>query len=345
MDVKQQAIFLISALGGINGLFLSFYFAFVSKKAVKANYFLAALLFVLSVRIIKSVFFYFNPHLSQVFIQIGLSACVLIGPFLYLYVKAVRTENKGFLWLFHVIPAALLIIILGILYPYWIHKKMWSGTIVKGIYMQWFVYIILSGYLLIPVFKKLISKKHKATQLEIWVTSILAGVTLIWIGYMIGPFTSYIVGSISFSVVFYLLVLFWIFKRKKNTLFFEDDIKYGNKKIADETISTIQSQLKVIFEEEKQFKNPDLKLQDVAKQLDVSTHNLSQYLNDNLKKSFSLFINEYRIEEAKQLLTTKTAFTIEAIGYECGFNSKSTFFTAFKNITKTTPATYKKTNS
>jgi AraC-like DNA-binding protein len=145
--------------------------------------------------------------------------------------------------------------------------------------------------------------------------------------------------------VFYLLVLFWVFKRKKNTLFFEEDIKYKDKKIADETADSIQTQLKVIFEEEKQFKNSDLKLQDVAKQLQISTHNLSQYLNDNLGKSFSVFINEYRIEAAKELLITKKEFTIEAIGYECGFNSKSTFFTAFKNITKTTPATYKKSNS
>ena len=124
MELKQQAIFLFSALGGINGLFLSFYFAFISKKAVKANYFLSALLFVLSVRIIKSVFFYFNPNLSQVFIQIGLSACVLIGPFLYLYIKTVRTESKGIGWLIHIIPAALIVITLGIFYPYWVHKKM-----------------------------------------------------------------------------------------------------------------------------------------------------------------------------------------------------------------------------
>ncbi|WP_298421003.1 helix-turn-helix domain-containing protein [uncultured Kordia sp.] len=345
MELKQQAIFLFSALGGINGLFLSFYFAFVSKKTVKANYFLSALLFVLSVRIIKSVFFYFNPNLSQIFIQIGLSACVLIGPFLYLYIKTIRKENKGFNWLLHILPAALLVIVLGILYPYWVHKRMWSGTIVKLIYVQWFVYILFSGYLLIPVFKKIFSKKHKTTQLEVWVTSIFIGVLLIWSGYMISSFTSYIVGAISFSFVFYLLVLFWIFKRKKNTLFFEDDIKYGNKKIADNTATSIQTQLKVLFEEEKQFKNPDLKLQDVSNQLQTSTHNLSQYLNDNLGKSFSLFINEYRIEEAKKLLISKKEFTIEAIGYECGFNSKSTFFTAFKNITKTTPATYKKKHS
>ncbi|MEM6720588.1 MAG: helix-turn-helix domain-containing protein [Bacteroidota bacterium] len=345
MDLRQQTIFLISALGGLNALFLSFYFLFVSKRTIKANYFLSALLFVLSVRIIKSVFFYFNPKLSQVFIQIGLSACVLIGPFLYLYVRSVRRRKINYTWLLHIIPAVLLISILGILYPYWEYRKLWAAYIVKGIYAQWFVYIFSTGILMLPVFKKIISKNHKVTQLEIWVTSIFVGVFLIWLGYMIGSFTSYIVGSISFSFVFYLMGLFWIFKRKKNVLFFEDSIKYGNKKIAEDIATTLQAKLNVIFEEEEQFKNSDLKLKDVAQQLQISTHELSQYVNDNLGKSFTVFINEYRIEAAKELLLTKKEFTIEAIGYECGFNSKSTFFTTFKNITKTTPAAYKKSFS
>ena len=85
VDLSRQLLFLFSALGAFNGLFLSLYFAFFLNKKRKANYFLSALLFVLSIRIIKSVFFYFNPSLSGVFIQVGISACVLIGPFLYLY--------------------------------------------------------------------------------------------------------------------------------------------------------------------------------------------------------------------------------------------------------------------
>ena len=86
MNFANQIIFFFSALGAFNGFLLSLYFALVAKKRKFSNYFLAFLLLVLSIRIIKSVFFYFNRDLSNIFIQIGLSACTLIGQFLFLYI-------------------------------------------------------------------------------------------------------------------------------------------------------------------------------------------------------------------------------------------------------------------
>ena len=80
----------------------------------------------------------------------------------------------------------------------------------------------------------------------------------------------------------------------------------------------------------------------MAKELNVPKHILSQYMNDRLNKSFSTFINELRVEKAKEFLRTKTNLTIESIGYESGFNSKSTFFTAFKKFTEQTPSEYQK---
>jgi AraC-like DNA-binding protein len=83
-------------------------------------------------------------------------------------------------------------------------------------------------------------------------------------------------------------------------------------------------------------------LQDIAKELGVTPNTLSHLINDYLGKSFSIYLNEFRIEEAKKILVTNEQFTIEAIGYEAGFNSKSSFFATFKKFTKTTPAAYKK---
>ncbi len=343
MDFKTQILFLFSALGALNGLFLSLYFAFFSKQKQFSNYFLSALLFVISVRIIKSVFFYFNPNLSQVFIQIGLSACVLIGPFLYLYITTLLHKKYNHLWLVHVAPVLILITILGIVYPYWSYKTLWSRYIVKFIYLEWLVYLIITGVILKDVFKNLISESSKLKDLEIWMVSIFIGVAIIWIGYNVGSYTSYIVGAFSFSFVFYLIVLFWVFKRKKNSLFFVEHVKYANKKIDNEEAELIKENLNTLILENELYKDPNLKINDVAGQLNIVPHYLSQFLNDNLKKSFSLFINEYRIEEAKRLLTEKNQYTTEAIGYECGFNSKSTFYTTFKKITGITPANYKNT--
>jgi AraC-like DNA-binding protein len=77
----------------------------------------------------------------------------------------------------------------------------------------------------------------------------------------------------------------------------------------------------------------------------MSAHQLSQLLNDNLGKSFSTYINEYRINEACQKIEIGSFLKIEEIGYEVGFNSKSTFFSTFKKIKNTTPLLYKQSQT
>ena len=93
--------------------------------------------------------------------------------------------------------------------------------------------------------------------------------------------------------------------------------------------------------QEELFRNANLKSSDLAKKIHITTHQLSQLLNDNLGKNFSVFINEYRINAAKSMLNNNSKLTLEAIGYECGFNSKSTFFTTFKKFVGTTPSQFK----
>lgn len=69
-------------------------------------------------------------------------------------------------------------------------------------------------------------------------------------------------------------------------------------------------------------------------------HQLSQVLNDNMGKNFTVFINEYRINEACNIIVSDNKLTLEGIGYEVGFNSKSTFFSTFKKLKGTTPAMF-----
>mgnify|MGYP001797330743 CR=1 FL=1 len=90
------------------------------------------------------------------------------------------------------------------------------------------------------------------------------------------------------------------------------------------------------------FKNPNLILRDLATELNIPEHQLSQLVNDNLKLGFSNYINNYRVEEAKKMLLVNNKITIEAIGYEAGFNSKASFFTTFKARTGTTPNQFRK---
>lgn len=344
MNFDTQILFLFSALGAVNGLFLSIYFAFFTKQKAYSNYFLSALLFVLSIRIIKSVFFYFNPDLSQAFIQLGLSACLLIGPFLFLYTVSVTKGihiNKN-MWYYHIIPFIIIISIAWFLIPYKAYKSLWSPYLVRVIYLQWLIYIIISGFYLKDTFKKLFAKNRKLNDFEVLLVSVFTGVTIIWVAYFTSRYTSYIVGALSFSFVFYILILLGFFKRNRNSTFFEKEVKYANKKIEATEAAAIANQLDVLMKDKELYKNPDLKLFDVAKELQIPPHLLSQFLNDNIGKGFSLFLNEYRIKAAEKLLGLKNHLTLEAIGQECGFKSNSTFYSAFKKIKGLTPAKFKR---
>jgi AraC-like DNA-binding protein len=79
-------------------------------------------------------------------------------------------------------------------------------------------------------------------------------------------------------------------------------------------------------------------------QLSVPVKVLSQVINESLGQNFFDFVNTYRVEEAKKLLTDarNPKITVLEVMYQAGFNSKSSFNTAFKKIALTTPSAYKK---
>lgn len=348
MEFENQILFFFSALGAFNGLFLSAYFAFFVKNRSRATYFLSALLFVVSLRVTKSVFLTFYADISNIFIQVGLSACLLIGPFLYLYVSQTMNGNKHRhpIWLMHILPVVLGMAVIGYYFPYKEYRYLWqrsgNGYLCWILFGQWLVYILLSIKELKEPICKLFFKNAKLIDKEIWLTTIVASIFLIWLAYFTGTYTSYIVGALSFSFVLYLSVLFWILRRRKASLFFESPKKYGSKAINNPEAKTLLNRLDEVMSNKALFKKPDIKLKDVADELDISTHKLSQLLNDNLGKSFTQYLNEWRTEEAKKLIQISNQFTLEAIGLEAGFSSRSTFYSAFKKMTGKTPAQFKK---
>jgi AraC-like DNA-binding protein len=341
LNSNNQLLFFFSAIGAFNGFILAFYFFYTAYRKNFSNYFLGFLLLALSIRITKSLFFHFNSELSNTFIQIGLSACILIGPFLFLYLKKQNT-NSAKNWAWHIFPYFIGITTLGFLLPYTKNRSLWSGWIVTGIYLQWFFYIALSFPYVKEIFKTIFNKNEKLKNINLWLLSVYFGVAVIWVAYTIASYTSYIVGALSFSFVIYLVMLLLIFRNSKTSTFFEEKIRYDGKKLDSDLSNEIELKLSLIAER-KMFLNPQLTLAETAKELNVTTHALSQVINEKFNKSFNVYINELRIESAKILLISNKNFTIEGIGYESGFNSKSSFFTVFKKLTGQTPSEYQKT--
>src|SRR5207253_4265417 len=104
------------------------------------------------------------------------------------------------------------------------------------------------------------------------------------------------------------------------------------------------SRLQNYMQQNKPFLDSELTLDELAVQLQVKPKLLSQTINEVAQQNFFEFINHYRIEEAKRLLTNPKdkKITVLEVMYEVGFNSKSSFNTLFKKATGLTPSEFKK---
>lgn len=344
MNIGKEILFFFGGLGAFNGFILSAYFLFLTRKKYLTNLFLGALLLALSIRITVTVFVYFNNTLPKTYLQIGLSACLLIGPFLYYFLKAgihsINTIPK--IWKYHLAIWFVAIFSIGFLFPYQNYPVLWNDYFVALIFLQWFSYLFMSGFESRILLKKMIQNYNTTTPAEKWFGMIFFGNAIVFLFYFLGfarvPFISCVTGCVSFTFIMYLAFLILLHRKKTDDLFVLN-IQKG-KKLDPKEASILAKKLEKIMMEKSLYKNPNLSLQDVSQELNISTHQLSQFLNNNLGKNFTSFVNEFRINEACKTIVSNDKLTLESIGYDVGFNSKSTFFAAFKKHTGTTPLNF-----
>jgi YesN/AraC family two-component response regulator len=110
-----------------------------------------------------------------------------------------------------------------------------------------------------------------------------------------------------------------------------------------EKIGDIAAKIMVLMEQEKLYQETELTLQQLATKLRLPTYQVSQIINEGLKKNFYDLVNGYRVEEAKRLLQDpkNENYTILSVGFEAGFNSKTTFNTVFKKFTGMSPTEFR----
>jgi AraC-like DNA-binding protein len=116
--------------------------------------------------------------------------------------------------------------------------------------------------------------------------------------------------------------------------------------VAEESIhekNELAEKLKNCMLSQKPYLQADLSLHELANKIDIPKHHLSQLLNAHIRKNFFEYVNEYRVEEFKNRMNDPKYqhLTLVAIAYGCGFNSKSTFNSFFKEYTGYTPSEYK----
>jgi AraC-like DNA-binding protein len=107
--------------------------------------------------------------------------------------------------------------------------------------------------------------------------------------------------------------------------------------LADKELGKLKTKLQNLMENDKLYREPNLTLTDLARQIGVNSAVLSYVINNGFGKNFNDFVNEFRIEEVKEKLKTSDDSGLLAVALECGFNSKATFNRAFKKFTGVSP--------
>ena len=333
----MSVLFLLSSLGVINGLLIGIFLVFRSQNKA-TNAYLGGLLLALSLRIGKSVVFYFQDTVDLLILQIGLSACTFIGPFFYLYTKSVSKQHNKFKLNDLVLLACLLcaILVVGSIYPYRTYPAIWNGYIVYGIYLAWSVFTVLGLYYAFILLKPAILRPatmSKPQQHLAIVTLAMLSIHLTYQMALYGSFT-YIWGSLIFSFALYLL----LGRMLVSSRFFR--LNPPDQPLENAALKLLA--LNQLMETQKPYVNQKLKLDDLADMANLSRHTLSRLLNEEYRHGFAQYIKEFRVKEAKRLINTRDELSLEGIGFEAGFSSKSSFFEAFKKLTHTTPSEYRK---
>lgn len=113
--------------------------------------------------------------------------------------------------------------------------------------------------------------------------------------------------------------------------------------LKEREVDAYRTRLEGIMDEERPYVDANLRLTDLASLVEVSPHELSRLLNEGFGLRFSDFVNRYRVEEAKRLMSdpARREASILELAFEAGFNNKTSFNQAFKKYTRMTPSRYR----
>ena len=121
-----------------------------------------------------------------------------------------------------------------------------------------------------------------------------------------------------------------------------DRVRYVHSQLEGLPVDALAHRLRDLMERDRIYRDENLSLRDLASQLEISSHHLSELLNSRFGKNFYAFVNGYRVERARELLISRPEMSVTAVGFEAGFNSNSVFYDAFRRFTGIAPGSYRK---
>ncbi|ELR68169.1 AraC-type DNA-binding domain protein [Fulvivirga imtechensis AK7] len=180
-----------------------------------------------------------------------------------------------------------------------------------------------------------------------WLTLLTVALVALWVVYVLNLLEEnvpYVLGPVLYSVVVYGITFIVI---KKDYINQPGNAKYKTTPLPEGEIDQIFDRAEKLLLKNNLYRNSDLTLRQLGGILKVSPQKLSMAVNTRFKSNFNDFVNHYRIKEAQQRMRNEEFknHTIASVAYEVGFNSLTSFNSAFKKETGQTPSAYRKETS
>ncbi len=356
-----QAIVNITGLNAIlQSILLALFFLNYKKGFRIGNRILGLLLFAFGILIFSTM-----PGASYKFMSYYKIAFLLrrvaflIPPFFYFYILSFVNPKFQWSWKYnlHFIP---FVVFLGLSAYQGFFRGIWYLPKVEEYYVHTgalLLYNVIYLILTIYTFKRLqISFKTfliKASDAQgKWLRFFVLGYSVFWIInfhnlflfkvlklFAWCPYATSINCLIPF--LFFNIIAFVALMKPE---IFSSKHRNGSYPLDDQLAERYKKKLLSIMDSRRPYLEADLSMGDLARELRISVKHLSHVINNTLDSNFYDFVNQYRIEESKSLLSNGAngKKTILEIAYEAGFNSKSTFNLAFKKKVGLTPREYRK---
>jgi AraC-like DNA-binding protein len=367
-NLLNLILYIADIVININFLLITIFLFFLKKGNRRANKVLATIIIFIIIQNAfyafyaeKKVFYYF-PHL----IKIHLPFLFAIPPTFYFYFKILFFKNFKIRLVhgLHYLPSLAVIVFF---IPFfilsandkiaWIQKGDFGYHYILGgiFYLQFLIYVPVIIYQLKKYSRAVKDIDYISVETRQWMKELLILLIIFLIITIIPVFISFKIQSLLYvpilNSVVYFYIIYKVFFRSEIFLNLQtiqesiiDNKKHQNTNLAETEIDNIHQKLIKFLYKTEIYLEHNISLPLIAEKLDVSYHTLSHTINKKNNQNFNDFINQKRIEEAKKRLcdSNYNNLTIEAIGKSVGFNSKITFYTAFKKQLNITPAQYKK---
>ncbi|MFY0689964.1 MAG: AraC family transcriptional regulator [Cyclobacteriaceae bacterium] len=220
------------------------------------------------------------------------------------------------------------------------------------------VFVLIASLIEINRYKKIIKDRYSDLGLLaiawLWrFILMLVPAVILWgaetarmyVGHFTGRYTTWNLTTVIWGIIA-ILIYYVSYKayRKKDLLDGLQPIPESQIANDNQDSGNLAKQLTHAMDVTKLYLKEDLTIYDLAKEIESTTRKVSNCINTHFQSNFSEWVNRYRVEEVKLRFQTEGAnnLTIEAIGQEAGFKSRSAMYAAFKRFTGQSPAYFKR---